>query len=298
MRVFLILAIAACAGNAGAQIVSRDSLHLKPVGTAVSGSFVLVNRTIPLPQGEYVLAAVEPHDSRFVRGDFSRQQHKMVDVALAQMEDGKLSSYVWASAVLKIGGQVGWVTEPCKTSETPLYKLSQVPFMKTNYEQNCLIVNHRAGLGTQSTGAFVTLAEWVREKGVKTPIPSVVDATITRIVNVDYLVVRYVFNADAFGCAVKRGEPSPFVEQVIEFGKEIQVVVNEGFTTRGQSVARLASGVPQVSGCGEARRVAPAPRGKPGSAAERLKTLDALRDQGLVTPEEYEERRKKILDSL
>jgi len=153
MRVFLILAIAACAGNAGAQIVSRDSLHLKPVGTAVSGSFVLVNRTIPLPQGEYVLAAVEPHDSRFVRGDFSRQQHKMVDVALAQMEDGKLSSYVWASAVLKIGGQVGWVTEPCKTSETPLYKLSRVPFMKTNYEQNCLIVNHRAGLGTQSTGA-------------------------------------------------------------------------------------------------------------------------------------------------
>jgi len=298
MRIFLILAVAACVGDAGAQIVSRDSVHLKPIGTVVTGTFVLGSKTIPLPEGEYVLAAVEQHDSRFVRGDFARQQHKMVDIALAQMEGGRLRSYVWATAVLKTGGTVGWVMEPCKDekSKSALFKLSRVPYMKNNYEQNCLLVNQTGSLGTNATGAYVTLAEWVREKGGKTPIPTVIDAAIVRIANVDYMAVRYAFNAEAYGCEVRRGEPSPLVDQVIAFGKEMQSVVNEGFTTRGHNVAILAKEVPQVEGCGAARRAAP--RDKPASVAERLKALDALRDQGLVTPEEYEERRKKILDSL
>jgi hypothetical protein len=299
MRTLLIYAIAACIGDAGAQIVSRDSVHLKPVGTVVRDTFVLGNKTLPLPEGEFVLAAVELHDSRFVRGDYARQQHKMVDVALAQMADQKLRTFVWASAVLKHGGTSGWVSEPCKQDDV-LFKQSRVPFMKNNYEQNCLTVNQAGSLGTRATGAFVTLAEWARSQGVKTPLPTVIDATITRISVADFLVVRYAFNADAYGCIVKRGEPSPLVDGVVAFGKEMQIAVNEGFIGRRESVERLAMGAPQPNDCGAPprQRATSASRAKPGSVAERLKTLDALRDQGLVTPEEYEERRKKILDSL
>ena len=249
MRILLTLLLSAWTGSAAAQIVSRDSLHLKPVGTAVRGAFVLGNKTLPLPEGEFVLTAVELHDSRFVRGDYARQQHKMVDVALAQMVDRKLRAYVWASTVLKHGGTTGWVSEPCKRDNV-LFKQSSVPFMKTNYEQNCLIVNQVSSLGSQATGAYAPLAEWVRNQGGKTPIPRVIDAAITRIAVADYLAVRYAFNADAYGCVVKKGEPSPFVDNVIEFGKGMQMRVNEAFEGRRQVAESLAAATPQVQPCG------------------------------------------------
>jgi hypothetical protein len=37
---------------------------------------------------------------------------------------------------------------------------------------------------------------------------------------------------------------------------------------------------------------------KSGSVEERLKDLQALRDKGIITPEEYEKKRKEILSSL
>ena len=35
-----------------------------------------------------------------------------------------------------------------------------------------------------------------------------------------------------------------------------------------------------------------------GSAAERLRELQRLRDEDLITPEQYEERRARIMDEL
>jgi hypothetical protein len=288
-------------GDAAAQIVSRDSLHLKPIGTAVSSWFVLVNRVVPLTEGEFILVAISLHDARFVRGDFSRQPHKMVEVVLGQMADGKLRVAVGASAVLKYAGTVGWVTEPCKGDQVVLYQLDRVPFMKRNYEQNCLIVNRRAAsLGQNSTGVYADLADWVRKQGGTTPIRMVVDATVTRIAVVEYLVVRYAFNPAAFGCGEQDLQSPAFVDGVVEVGKAMQVAINEGFGGRAAPVRSLAETAPQLQqDCGAApRRAAPAKRGKPGSAAERLKTLEGLKEQGLISPAEYEERRRKILDGL
>jgi hypothetical protein len=43
----------------------------------------------------------------------------------------------------------------------------------------------------------------------------------------------------------------------------------------------------------------PAPPGPPpASVAERLRQLGELRDQGLITPEEYDARRAAIIDSV
>jgi hypothetical protein len=43
---------------------------------------------------------------------------------------------------------------------------------------------------------------------------------------------------------------------------------------------------------------APTPMSSPSSAADRLKTLEDLRDRNLISPAEYDERRRKILDGL
>lgn len=263
MRILLICLVAACIGDAGAQIVSRDSVHLKPLGTVVSGSFVLVNRTVPLPEGEFVLAGVELRDSRFVRGDYARAQHKMVHVSLGQMDGKKLRAYVWASTVVKHAGTIGWVTDPCAEDKVALFKLSRVPYMKRNYEQNCLVVNrHAATLGDKASGEFLQLANWVRERGGETPIRMIVDATVTRIAVADYLMVRYVFNPAALGCAPESVQSQDLVDGVVEFGKVMQEAVNEGFSRRSRVVETLAAGAPRLENCrGAPPRTASARRG-------------------------------------
>ena len=45
-------------------------------------------------------------------------------------------------------------------------------------------------------------------------------------------------------------------------------------------------------------RRAPPPAAPPPSTADRLRELENLRDEGLITAEEYEERRASILEEL
>src|SRR6185295_9729704 len=139
---------------------------------------------------------------------------------------------VAATAVLAYGGTTGWVSEPCKRDDVA-FKLDRVPFMKRNYEQNCLVVNRtRNSLSSRATGAYAELAKWVKEQGGGVPIPVLVDATITRIAAVEYLVVRYAFNPDAYGCDPRDPAKDSFVEAVIEVGKALQTGVSEGFSGR------------------------------------------------------------------
>src|SRR4051812_48503854 len=100
MKWMLALLIATCATGGRAQIVSRDSLHLKPIGTTARGTFVLVNRMVPLPEGEFTLIAVEIRDSKLAYGDYAGEAPKLVDVALAQVVDGRLRVGVVATALL------------------------------------------------------------------------------------------------------------------------------------------------------------------------------------------------------
>jgi len=304
MRAFIAILALGVAADAAAQIVSRDSVHLQPIGSTASGSFVLVNKTVPLPEGEFTLIATNFRESKFVRGNFARAEHKMVEAVLGQMADGKLRVAVVADAVLKYAGTVGWVIEPCKDDKVALFSLSRVPYMKRSYEQNCLVVNRIASrFGPKASGAYSQIADWVHQQGGPTPVPMVVEAAITRIAVVEYLVVRYEFNPAAFGCDPANLQSESFANGVIDLGKAMQAAVNEGFAGPGMSMARFAAEAPRLENCAAAAPApsqASAPRrsGKPPAVADRLRALDALRDQGLITPAEYDERRRKILDSL
>lgn len=249
MRTVLTLLVAACAGNAGAQIVSRDSLHLKPVGTVLNGSFALVNRVVPLPEGDFVLVAKREDESRFVRGDMARQEHKMVTVVLAQMADGRLRAAVGARTVLKYRSNIGWVNEPCKAGDdrVHLFMLNRVPYMKRNYEQNCLLVDRRASsLGRNASGAYADLRDWVGQQGGTTPIPMAIDVSITRVAVVEYLTVRYLFNPAAFGCDAAALQSAEFAAGVIQVGKAMQSAVNEGFSGRAEAAQSMAATAPRL----------------------------------------------------
>lgn len=267
MKNVLICLLTVCISDAAAQIVSRDSMHLKPVGSAVNGSFVLVNKVIPLPEGEFTLVTTNLRDSKFVSGDYARQEHKLVDVVLAQMGDGKLRIAVGASTVLAASsGRVEWVSEPCKRTDT-LYRLNRTPFMKMNYEQDCLLINHVINtLGSGATGVYAALASWIKDRGGATPIPTVIDTTITRISVGDYLAVRYWFNPEAYGCDAvpatswttsdwhksrigSETERARFVNGVIDVSKSMQIRVNEAFEGRAPIAQQLAATTPGLRNC-------------------------------------------------
>jgi hypothetical protein len=65
--------------------LAADSLHLEPAGTVVSGSFDLAGKEIPLPTGEFVIAATE-------------RRAQLAGVFLAQLDGQTLRSAVWASS--------------------------------------------------------------------------------------------------------------------------------------------------------------------------------------------------------
>ena len=62
-------------------------------------------------------------------------------------------------------------------------------------------------------------------------------------------------------------------------------------TTNGLDATYLAASLRSASGAGSPTATAP-------TAKARLEELNALHDQGLITPAEYAERRKAILDAI
>lgn len=263
MRTAIALLMAAFISPGWAQIVSKDSLHFRADGTVVRGQFILVNRVVPLPEGEFSLITADFRDSRFAYGDFARSPHRLVTVVLGQMGEGKqLRAAVIATTVLTFNGRIGWVSEPCKDDKVVLYRLNRVPFMKRSYEQNCLVVNRFArGLGANARGAFAALRDWTKEQGGEVPIQMRIDAAVTRIAQADYLVAYYLFNPAAHGCDAANLQSEAFANGVIELGKALQVAVNAGFDGRDrvEKTQRLAATLPRLQqDCGATlQRAAP-----------------------------------------
>src|SRR5262245_6021975 len=182
MRVLLAVLALGFAGNASAQIINPDSLHFKADGTVVRGSFILVNRVVPLPEGDFTLITADFRDARMTRQASTRAPHRLVTLVLGQMAEGKLRSALVVTTVLTYNGNLGWVVEPCKEDKVVLYRRSRVPFMKRNYEQDCLVVNRFArGLGQNAAGAFEVLRDWTKAHGGEVPIEMRLDAIVTRI---------------------------------------------------------------------------------------------------------------------
>jgi hypothetical protein len=71
-------------------------------------------------------------------------------------------------------------------------------------------------------------------------------------------------------------------------------------TENGLDATYLASNLrqPQPAPTAPTPSPVPAPTATPKSAAERLTELAALRDQGMITPAEYDERRRSIIDAV
>jgi hypothetical protein len=178
------------------------------------------------------------------------------------------------------------------------------------------LVNHTVNsLGQAATGIYAKAAGWFKDQGGVTPIPTLIQASVTRIEIGELLIVHYAFDPRAYGCdaapaeswvasawhksrVAKDRDKERFVANIVDLGKELQLRISEDFG-RGPIAEGRVVPTPKLQRCGVAVQVAPSAKPeKSESVAERLRTLESLKEQKLISPEEYDERRRKILDSL
>lgn len=216
---------------------AAESLHLAPTGTVVSGSFDLAGKLIPLPEGEFVLAAARLDDAR------------LVSVFLAQLDGQRLKSAVWASTVLQSPApRSNWVPprEPCER-EKALFSLDLAKDESHGeYAQhNCLVVERRVGsFGAGASGIVEDAAAWLAYHDVVVPVPVLIIAEITRIERHDLVRAAYAFNPWSYGC--NRPSP-PFVESITGWGKRVQQHFDDPVMGRRSELASLRSAIHQCA---------------------------------------------------
>jgi len=201
---------------APAAACAAESLHLAPSGTVVTGSFELAGKMIPLPEGEFVLAAARLDDAR------------LVSVFLAQLDGQRLKSAVWASTALEPAApRSNWMPprEPC--------------------EHNCLVVERRVrSFGAGASGIMEDAAAWLAYHDVVVPVPVLIVAEITRIERHDLVRAAYAFNPWSYGC----NWPSPpFVESITGWGKRVQQHFGDLLMGRGTELASFRSAIHQCA---------------------------------------------------
>ena len=163
---------------------AAQSLHLAPTGTVVSGSFELAGKPVPLPDGEFLLAATRMEEAG------------IVSVVLAQLDGERLKSAVWASATL-----------------APRSNGAQAN------EARLLVEQRERSFDAASTGIMKDAAAWLGYHDVVLPVPILIVAEITRIERGELVRAAYAFNPWSYGCNAPSAQ---FVESIASWGKQVQ----------------------------------------------------------------------------
>lgn len=257
----LVVALVLHAATAGAE-----SLHFAPIGTSASGSFDLGGRVIPLPEGDFVLAARTMREPGMLDGSISMRRPQIVQVMLVQIRPPRLRAAVLASTALMDGSsyRMHWSGEPCKKEDT-LYRADLTG--SHGEDENCLLVDHALGtFNSRSQAIWKDAATWLGEHNVQLPVPVLIVARVTRNQQWQHVSAAYAFNPRMYGCDAPRSRSwaeSPwhkkaigtdpqrvrFVESVTALGKVVQQHLDALVAGRESTVAN----VPAIHGCAAAQ---------------------------------------------
>jgi len=246
--------------NAGAA-TAAESLHLAPLGTVVSGSFDLAGKLIPLPAGNFALAAATVSEPPMLEGDISKPRAKIARVVLVQIEPPRLRAAVVATAALTpTSFRFNWMSQACKKEDT-LYRADLTGGHGEN--ENCLLVDHAlANFGPRSQGVWKDTAAWLADQKVQVPVPVLILANVTRSQRWQLVTASYAFNPRMYGCDAPRSRSwaeSPwnkksidadaqrvrFVQSVTGWGKVVQQHFNELVAGRQSAVEKA----PEIYSC-------------------------------------------------
>ena len=226
-------------------LAHAESVHLSSPGVVLSGSFELAGKTLPLPHGEFILAAARVDEARMVEGNLGHPRAQLASVFLAQLDGGSLKSAVWASAVLEPPAPRGkWVPsrQPCSRGKALFRR--DLADDKSNGEharQNCLIVERRMGaFGADTAGLMKDAAAWLSYHDVVLPVRTLITAEITRVEDRELLRATYAFRPASYGCTAPS---AAFVDSVTAWGIRVQQHFDD--LVAGRASAPFTSGIHQ-----------------------------------------------------
>jgi hypothetical protein len=190
-RVALCLALlVSCAAAA-------QDLHLRPVGTRVSGEFKLGASVFYLPEGEWVLAARHQWNGTINR---VLEGPAWAGVYLFDVRGQRMARALWVIANTEpVLGTRGWLPteDPCKQRDD-VYLHRELGLNFRN--QFCIEVNHRVPFLVDRKGWAQDAHGWLAEN--KVPVPqTVVAVQFARIDRAYQTQLHYYFNPELDGFA-------------------------------------------------------------------------------------------------
>jgi hypothetical protein len=303
LRACLAVAVLLIAVHSGrSPALGAQSVHQMPIGTIVKNVVQLGERQIPLPEGEWSLIAKE---TRLSGG--SAAGVPLAYVYLAQVRGGVVARFIFAGTNLE-GISGGWARDRAVCDRGDTHSASS----DRNYnsrDTECWVTNHLdMTLGANTWQVHKDFFQWSQDK--KRPATALA-IEYYLVKNFDFLRVQYGFNPELEGFERTpnsgwRGNPwhkdhasedpkkIAYIQKVKAEGERLLPLVRSGFDGR---LSPTEPNVPAPS----VSVATPATSNSTGStpdAVERLKQLQSLLNQKLITPEEYAARRQKILDDL
>jgi hypothetical protein len=210
--------------------------------------FTLAGKVVPLPIGKFTLAAAWEQGTRNQpSGNMLTTPSNIAEVVLVQTEGRNLRAVIWARANVDTA-RTRWTDEPCKRNDM-LFKLDRTKSF--NYFQDCVTVNHRVGFLRNPDARWAPVHEMLTSQGVVLPVAIVMDASLTRIEQFQYLAVSYWINPAAFGFASdaalnwstsswhksrieKDSQKLAFAKALRDWAVELEPVIDQGF--RGKAI--------------------------------------------------------------
>src|SRR5258706_2538521 len=201
----LLAALVLCMPAANAA----ENLDAAPIGTAVTGSFELGGRLIPLPEGTFQLAARSINEPAMLEGSIAIPPAKIALVILVDIKPPRLRAAVHARVALKPQYYRGfhWLGQPCRKDDT-LYRADLTG--SHGEDENCLLVDHSIrNFSPRGQGIWKDAADWLTAQNVQLPVPVLVTANVTRFQNTQLVTSSYASNPRMHRCNAPISRPYP-----------------------------------------------------------------------------------------
>jgi hypothetical protein len=292
-----------------ANPTNAQSVDLRTVapGAKISGSFRVANRMFVVPNGEWRLLARQ--DTQSTSGH-AGIPIPFLSAYLADIRNGRLhrAVYVHANVQQNPGANAGgyWTDDPCKRSDV----LFKSEIKHSFYDINCAMVNHLVFARTTTNPLADEARKQLASQGASYP-GTMISAQFTRFNPYWYMRIWYYFNPEIDGFAPSRDsswanndwhkdiigqDPRKvaYVEELKQWSTAMGPWIVAGFE------GKLHAGSPGPEPFSRST-AAPEKGGASGaspSTSARLSELKELLDRGQITKDEYDQKRKQILDGL
>jgi hypothetical protein len=276
-------------------------------GAAISGSFRIANMAFVLPNGEWRLLARQDSQST---GGHAGIPVPMLTAYLADIRNGRLHRAVFVHANVQqnpradSGGR--WTDEPCKRSDVLFKNDIKYSF----FDINCTMLNHLVFARTTTNVLANEARKQLAALGASYP-GTMIAAQFTRFNPRWFMQIWYYFNPEIDGFAPSRDsswanndwhkdliDQDPrkvaYVEELKQWSTAMGPWIVAGFEGKlhagspGPEPFARSAAAPEKGGV---------PSTKPSTSA-RLAEVKELLDRGQITKDEYEQKRKQILDGL